>query len=644
VTEQLSVAYQEGNEMDQRPQHVMRKTPKREVMSARRHPPRSRPLKAATRQNKAHQGMLSCNQLEAVFACLPESVIVCNREEKILHMNAAALQLFEVPSEEECRGTSYQQFLQRATRSHKQYQTLVPAQWLLSLVIDESATVRPPETILELQVPSGRTTYVNQRRSSVLERREHVMGVVYVLTDITHCYQKALRLQCVHEAVLSLTETIAHLPERFPEPVTSVLPQGLLLFSPPVVLIAQQLVDLIRQVLNCQRVSLKALGPTGYYYYLAGSGFPTEQGQPEQKASGHLTFPEVFGETVSARLSAKMEVILPGNSVHLPPGFGEFASENLLLIPLFLEKQLAGALCMIKAGLDSGYTPEEIELVKVVAAQAELLIECLSYLQEQAEAQTRSRVLHEVEHLSHDFLILASHELRTPLTGILGNLQLAQRRLALLHRQIAAQSVPISEHIAQAQQPLASASQSARLQQRMLNDIIDDARIQANQLEVRLQPCDLLALLRAAIARQQRLVPERRIVLEHLPQEQPVPLMADGARITQVFTTYLANALTASPVEEPVTVSVRVKDLVARVSVHNEGPGIPFEEQEHLWERCYRAKGSAIQQELDLSLGLGLYLCRALIERHAGLVGVQSAPGQGATFWFTLPLTGSPGK
>jgi signal transduction histidine kinase len=172
----------------------------------------------------------------------------------------------------------------------------------------------------------------------------------------------------------------------------------------------------------------------------------------------------------------------------------------------------------------------------------------------------------------------------------------------------------------------------------MIQDIIDDTRIQTNQLEVRLQRCDLLALLKAAVARQQRLVPERRIVLESLPKEQRVPIMADAARITQVFTIYLANALTSSSAEEPVTVQVMVKDLVARVSVHNEGPGIPLEEQQHLWERSYRAKGSAVQQELDLSLGLSFYLCRALIERHAGLVGLQSTPGQGATFWFTLPL------
>ncbi|GHO47764.1 sensor histidine kinase [Ktedonospora formicarum] len=90
-------------------------------------------------------------------------------------------------------------------------------------------------------------------------------------------------------------------------------------------------------------------------------------------------------------------------------------------------------------------------------------------------------------------------------------------------------------------------------------------------------------------------------------------------------------------------VLLRVAESLARVSVHNEGSGIAREELDHIWDRFYRAKGSAIQHELDLSFGLPLYLCRVFIERHEGSVGVQSAPGQGTTFWFTLPITSSRG-
>jgi signal transduction histidine kinase len=118
--------------------------------------------------------------------------------------------------------------------------------------------------------------------------------------------------------------------------------------------------------------------------------------------------------------------------------------------------------------------------------------------------------------------------------------------------------------------------------------------------------------------------------------------MADAERITQVITSYLVNALSYSPADQPVTVRLGVEGAVARVSVQDQGPGIAGEEQERIWERLYHAKGIAVQHELDLNLGLGLYLSRAFIECHQGSVGVQSAPGHSATFWFTLPVEGSP--
>ena len=114
--------------------------------------------------------------------------------------------------------------------------------------------------------------------------------------------------------------------------------------------------------------------------------------------------------------------------------------------------------------------------------------------------------------------------------------------------------------------------------------------------------------------------------------------MADAERITQVIRRYLTNALSSSPADQSVTVQLTGEGAVARVSVHAQGPGISEEEQGHIWERLYHAKKTAVQHELDLNTGLGFYLSRAFIERHQGRVGVQSAPGRGATFWFTLPI------
>jgi signal transduction histidine kinase len=576
------------------------------------------------------------NQLECIFDTLPDGVIVCNREGKILRINAAALKLFEVASESLWRGTSFHQFLQHYKMGDEQQRAISLEPWLLSLVMDGEAACRPQEETLVLQVPSGRKVYVNMCRLPMLEAQKHAVETIYVFHDITHQYQKALHLQRVHQAVSTLTAAIAHIPEHR----DLALPEEIFLLSPPVLSVAQQLVDVIGHVLDCQHVSLLALGsPANHLHYVVESACTSEQEPYRRKTLGHFLPSEFVDETVLARLSANQEVILPTDGLRLPPGFREDSgTKNFLLVPLFLENQLAGALVIAKAGLESGYTPEEIELVKAVATQTMLVIEYLRGLQEQTETRTRALVQQELQLLLNEFLNLASHELKTPLTAIKGNIQLAQRRLVTLKRQIGEQPKPVSEQFEKIQHSLASAAQSVRLQERMIKDLIDDARIQANTLELHMSRCDLIVLLREAVANQQRLAPERTIVLEIMPQEKVVPVVADADRITQVINSYLANALSYSPADQPVTVRLTVEDAIARVSVHDEGPGIALEEQERIWERFYYAKGIAVQHELSLSLGLGLYLCQAIIEHHHGSVGVQSDPGHGATFWFTLPI------
>jgi len=305
---------------------------------------------------------------------------------------------------------------------------------------------------------------------------------------------------------------------------------------------------------------------------------------------------------------------------------------------------LVGSLEVIKASSEGAYTPEEIALAKAVTAQTMLFIGGIHGFSAQEGKKNRALVQLEVHRLAGDFLTLASHELRTPLTGIIGNLQLAQRRLKALKDQFTPPSAQICEPLAQVQQPLVSASQSAQLQQRMINALIDDARIQTNTLSLSLKPEDLGTLLSEVVARQQPSAPEHPIVLDVPPLEQSVPILADAGRIKYVLTTYLTNARTFSPPGRPVEVHLRVEEALARVSVHNEGAGMAREDLDHIWERFYRAKGSAVQHELDLSCGLPLYLCRVFMERQEGSVGVQSAPGQGATFWLTVPITPSRGK
>jgi signal transduction histidine kinase len=129
----------------------------------------------------------------------------------------------------------------------------------------------------------------------------------------------------------------------------------------------------------------------------------------------------------------------------------------------------------------------------------------------------------------------------------------------------------------------------------------------------------------------------RTIQLE-LPETRPTTIIADASHIGHVLSIYLSNALKFSPRESLVLVQLQLSGQHAHVSVHDEGPGIPLEEQEHVWERFYRVPGIERRTGSSVGLGLGLHLCRKIIEQHNGLVGLESQPGAGSIFWFRLPL------
>jgi signal transduction histidine kinase len=104
---------------------------------------------------------------------------------------------------------------------------------------------------------------------------------------------------------------------------------------------------------------------------------------------------------------------------------------------------------------------------------------------------------------------------------------------------------------------------------------------------------------------------------------------------------YLTKALKYSAPDQPVGVRLQVEGQTAHVRVSDQGPGLSPAEQEHIWERFYRVRGIEVQSEAGGAsggLGIGLYICRAVIAWHHGQVGVESSLGKGSDFWFTLPL------
>ncbi|MBV9689899.1 MAG: PAS domain-containing protein [Ktedonobacteraceae bacterium] len=238
------------------------------------------------------------------------------------------------------------------------------------------------------------------------------------------------------------------------------------------------------------------------------------------------------------------------------------------------------------------------------------------------------------------FLGIASHELRSPLTSIKGNVQLANRRLTRALRDAAADSTTLRKTLTEVQVLLGRAERQVGVQNRLVSDLIDVSRIQAEKLELHMEACDLVSIVREAVEDQRLLAPTRNINL-NLSDYEIMPLIADADRIGQVVTNYLSNALKYSEPHCPVAVTLQVKGTTACVSVRDAGQGLTPAEQERIWERFYRAPGVVVQSGSGVGLGLGLHICRTIIEQHQGQVGVESVKGQGSTFWFTLPLVPS---
>lgn len=269
-------------------------------------------------------------------------------------------------------------------------------------------------------------------------------------------------------------------------------------------------------------------------------------------------------------------------------------------------------------------------------------------VREREAARTQAADLARDSQRLEAFLSLASHELRGPATSSILGVQLAVRRVDLLRQQAAQCDATLASQLSAVQDGLTTAASSLERLTRLVSDLLDLSRVKAGQLgQLRGQPAPahLLAIVRAAVDEQRQLAPTRCIRL-HLPTArqgvQAVPVLADADRIHQVLTNLLINALKYAPADRAVDVRVRVREGSARVSVRDQGPGLPAEEHKRIWEAFHRADGivetGGTRHASSLGLGMGLYITKTIIEQHHGKVGIRSAPGKGSTFWFALPV------
>ncbi|MDW8327828.1 MAG: HAMP domain-containing sensor histidine kinase, partial [Anaerolineales bacterium] len=253
----------------------------------------------------------------------------------------------------------------------------------------------------------------------------------------------------------------------------------------------------------------------------------------------------------------------------------------------------------------------------------------LETLEQRVEARTRELAeanerLKELDRLKDRFVSNVSHELRTPLTAIKLHLGLLERRGAeLLPRYL-----PVLQR------------ETQRLHL-LIEDLLDLSRLRSQNRPLNRELHRIDALLTDVLALHSSRADERRITLQHRSEPDLPAIAVDVAQMMQVFNNLIGNAVAYSARGGCVTVGARrelqnEQDGLA-VFVHNDGPPIPPEDLPHLFTRFFRGRNA--QESGEPGTGLGLAIVQEIVERHAGLIRVESTPETGTTFTVWLPLT-----
>ncbi|MBV9230800.1 MAG: PAS domain S-box protein [Chloroflexi bacterium] len=242
------------------------------------------------------------------------------------------------------------------------------------------------------------------------------------------------------------------------------------------------------------------------------------------------------------------------------------------------------------------------------------------------------------ERRKQEFLSMVSHELRTPLQGILGALELARMHVDRLPRSLTPE---IEDLASKLDVVLQRANLQLGIEKRLVEALLDVSRMEQHVFELALTTCNLIDIVQEVVSAQQRVgvQPPLRLILP--PQEQ-ILITADSDRIGQVLINYLTNAFKYAPINQEVVVGVEMEGANVRVLVRDQGPGLTALQRQQVWERFYRAGTSVNRRTEPGGLGLGLYIAKLIVEQHRGQVGVESTPGEGSTFWFTLPVSDRP--
>jgi signal transduction histidine kinase len=291
----------------------------------------------------------------------------------------------------------------------------------------------------------------------------------------------------------------------------------------------------------------------------------------------------------------------------------------LLAVPLLHQHEVIGAL-VVRRKRVGAFAGGTVSLLQSFAAQSAVAIQNARLFR---EIEEKSRELEAVSRHKSEFLANMSHELRTPLNAVLGYAELIQDGI-------------YGEVPEKMQEVLERIQQNGRHLLGLINDVLDLSKIEAGQLTLSPADYSLRELVLDVVSATEALAAEKKLALEvDVPPDLPHG-RGDERRLTQVLMNLVSNAIKFTEAGS-VTIRAKVADGNFLVAVSDTGVGIAAEDQARVFEEFQQVDTSSTRKKGGT--GLGLAIARRIVELHGGRIWVESTPGQGSTFAFTLPLS-----
>ena len=571
------------------------------------------------------------SQLVAIFESMADAVLVYDHEGRILQTNGADAAMFDertLPDGADSLTERDRYF----TYLDESGQPLSDDQRPTNRVLRGEVLRGASAIDLVVRPREGHEVIMNASGAPIRDADGAIVGGVLIGRDVT---QRRRQERRTTEALTALMAMADALVASSPDETTPATDE-----AESQIVIARRLAVLTRAVMGCERVSIVSATPeTGEMRAAAMATYLPEQESvwwDYWRRAGRMS--DFLPPELIAQLEAGQPIFIDRTQPPFNRWPNPFGSRTLLVMPLRVGSRHLGELTLDYGPTTRQPTADEFAMAGAVARLAAQILERERLARDREIERANALALAETTRRMDEFLSVAAHELKTPVTNSMLTVTLAIDTLSQFMAQASSEremdaALPLIQRLLER-----TGAHMERLS-RLVADLLDVSRIRAGKLQLRLSPCDLATVVRDVVEEQRQMAPGRNILLQ-VPRatRQPPLVLADEDRIRQVVANYLNNALKYSHPAQRVHVRLRTSDDWARVSVRDEGSGVPPNEQRRVWERFYRVPGIQVVSGAGIGLGLGLHISRTIIEQHQGRVGLRNAPGGGAIFWFALQL------